>query len=108
MGFVQIYIPVVLSWRLNVLRDPTGPAGEETDQSVHRQEGPQTLASALHPGQQPLPGRHQEALPASGCRELSEWTAQPQSQDGEQKGGRGGGSRQQLSSDVTLKAWQFI
>lgn len=99
----------MLSRCLNVLRDPAGPAGEETAQSVQCQEGPQALAAPLHPGQQPLPGGHQEALPASDRRELSEWKPQPQCQGGEQKGGRnqgGGGHCQQLNMNVTLiKDW---
>lgn len=88
IGFVCVCvydIPLMPSWYLNVLRDPAGPAGQETAQSVQCQEGPQALAAPLHPGQQPLPGGHQEALPASDRRGLSEWKPPPQ-----QQGGRGG------------------
>lgn len=78
---------------LNVRRDPACSAGEETAQGVQCQEGPRALAAPVHPGQQPLPGGHQEALPASDHRELSEWKPQPQHQGGEQKGGSSQGGR---------------
>lgn len=75
-------------------RDPAGPAGEEAAQSVERQESPQALAAPLHPGQQPVPGGHQEALPASDGRELCERKPPPrQRQGGEHKGGNDQGSR---------------
>lgn len=71
----------------NVCRDPAGSAGEETLQNVQCQEGPQALAAPLHPGQQPLTGGHQEALPASVEREHFEWQRQVQQRGGEWKGG---------------------
>lgn len=88
-------IPLVLSPCLTrPPRDPAGPAGEEAAQSVERQEGPQALAAPLHPGQQPVPGGHQEALPASDGRELCERKPPPrQRQGGEHKGGNDQGSR---------------
>lgn len=100
-----MYATFKLKRCLNIPRDPAGPAGEETVQSVHCQEGPRALAAPLHPGQQPLPGGHQEALPASDHRELCEWKPQPQRQRGEQKGGgdQGDGGRcQYLNMNVTL------
>lgn len=92
----------------SVLRDPAGQSGEETAQSVQCKEGPQALAAPLHPGQQPLPGGHQEALPASGRRELCEREPQPQRQGGEQKGGssQGGRGRRRRQLNMTLsKDW---
>lgn len=95
----------------NSSRDPAGQSGEKTAKGVRRKEGPQALASPLHPGQQPLPGGNQEALPAPGRRELREREPGPQRQGGGQEGGsnqggsnQGGGHRcQQMNMNVTLK-----
>lgn len=103
MWLKDLYLLLMLSWCLNALRDPTRPAGEET-QSFQCQEGPQALAAPLHPGQQPLPSGHQEALPASDKRGLSERKPPPEEPGGEQKSSRsqgGGGSCQQINMNVT-------
>lgn len=99
----DLYLLLMQSWCLNVLRDPARPAGEET-QNVQCQEGPQALAAPLHPGQQPLPSGHQEALPASDKRGPPERKPPPEEQGGEQKSslGQGGrGSCQQINMNVT-------
>lgn len=71
---------------LHVFRDPDGPTGEETEQGDQQQAEPGPLATPLHSGQQPIPSRVQEALPAPELGQPHQRGPQPHHQGGQQKG----------------------